>query len=268
MDRYIVIGNPVEHSLSPEIHRAFAEQTQQDLEYATLFAPQDAFVSRITGFFDAGGRGANVTVPFKTEAHSWVDARDASAATTGAVNTIARDGELSVGYNTDGLGLIADLNALGIDVAGSRLLMLGAGGAARGVLGPLLAAGVADMVVANRTVTRAETLVTAFEGGTVNACGLEAVTGPFDVIINGTSAGLSGEAALIAPAAVQGAICYDLLYARDGATPFCDWAHAAGAARVVDGLGMLVEQAAAAFAIWRGVTPDARTVLAALRGYT
>lgn len=265
MDRYVVIGNPVEHSLSPDIHRAFAEQTDQTIEYAKLFAPRGEFAPTLDAFFDAGGCGANVTLPFKAEAHAWVDRRDVSARTSGAVNTIARDGGATVGYNTDGLGLLADLNALAIDVAGSRLLLLGAGGAARGVIGPLLAAGVDDLVVANRTVARAETLVAELANGAARACGLAAVMGPFDVVINSTSAGLTGEGELIAPAVVRGALCYDLLYARGESTPFCAWANAAGARETVDGLGMLVEQAAYAFAIWRGVSPDARAVLAALR---
>lgn len=265
MDRYVVVGNPIEHSLSPDIHRAFAQQTGQTLEYAKLFAPRGEFAATLDAFFDAGGCGANVTLPFKAEAHAWVDRLDVSAQMSGAVNTIARDGDATIGHNTDGLGLLADLDAHGVDLVGRRLLLLGAGGASRGILGPLLAAGVRNVVVANRTVARAETLVAELASGAVSACSLRTVAGPFDIVINSTSAGLAGEGELIAPEAVQGALCYDLSYARGEATPFCAWANAAGAREVVDGLGMLVEQAAYAFAIWRGVSPDARTVLAALR---
>ena len=264
-DRYVVIGNPVEHSLSPEIHHAFAEQTGQALEYGKLLAPPNEFAETLNAFFAQGGRGANVTLPFKAEAHAWVDKHDPQADTSGAVNTIAREDGAWVGYNTDGLGLLADLEALEIDLEGRRALLIGAGGAARGIIRPLLSAGLESMVVANRTVARAEMLVAAVGHSAASACDLASVAGPFDVVINSTSAGLTGDGNLIAPAAVEDAICYDLLYGRDRVTPFCAWAAAAGASRTVDGLGMLVEQAAAAFAIWRGVFPDARAVLATLQ---
>ena len=264
MDRYAVIGNPVAHSLSPEIHHAFAAQTGQRLRYGKLRAAADGFRDTAESFFAAGGRGLNVTLPFKGDAFEWVHEARGAALHSEAVNTIALEVGRAAGYNTDGEGLVGDLAALGVDLKGSAVLVLGAGGAVRGVVPALLEAGARRLVIANRTVARAEALAARHQGN-VESAALDAVTPGFDVVINGTSAGLTGRGALIDERVARQAVCYDMLYSRDGATPFLAWAGAAGASTVADGLGMLVEQAAAAFAIWRGVRPDSRAVLRALR---
>ena len=267
MDSYAVVGNPVAHSLSPEIHHAFAEQTGQRLRYEMLWAPHDGFRQAAEGFFAGGGRGLNVTLPFKGEAFGWVAVARAAASRSGAVNTICLEEGATAGYNTDGEGLVSDLGALGIELPGRRLLLLGAGGAVQGVVPALVAAGAARVVVANRTAARAEALAARYPAAVASAP-LHALEPGFDVVINGTSAGLQGQGALIDSRIARGTACYDMLYARDGDTPFCRWAKAAGAASVADGLGMLVEQAGAAFAIWRGVRPDTREVLRRLRRAT
>ncbi len=264
MDRYAVIGNPVTHSLSPRIHHAFAEQTGQRLCYEKLLAPVAGFRETAESFFASGGLGLNVTLPFKAEAFAWVATAQCAAARAGAVNTIALEDGRAVGYNTDGDGIVNDLRALGVGLAGGRVLLIGAGGAVRGVVPALLDAGAARLVLANRTVARAQALA-AEHPANVQSAALDGLTPGFDVVINGTSAGLRGQGALIDPRVVRGSACYDMLYARDGDTPFCRWARQAGAAQVSDGLGMLVEQAGAAFAIWRGVRPDTREVLQGLR---
>ncbi len=272
MDRYAVIGHPVEHSLSPQIHRLFAQQTGQQLSYDKLPAPVDGFRQVAEAFFAAGGKGLNVTVPFKSLAAEWVDTRDPAAAAAAAVNTIALESGRRVGYNTDGVGLTVDLcRNHGCAIAGKDLLVLGAGGAIKGILRPLLALQPRSLTIANRTAAKARRLIDELhaDGFTValDSCGLDALRGRYDVVVNGTSAGLSGEGALIAESAVRGAFCYDLLYSAHAGvpTPFCRWAEQAGAAQVSDGLGMLVEQAAEAFFIWRAVRPATGPVLAELR---
>ena len=264
MDRYAVIGNPVAHSLSPEIHHAFAAQTGERLHYEKLPAPKDRFRQVAETFFAAGGRGLNVTLPFKTEAFGWVGEALGMAAVAGTVNTIKHENDRAQGFNTDGEGLVADLCALGVELAGRDLLVLGAGGAVQGVLPSLIDAGAGRVVIANRTAAKADALADRHPGR-VESRLLEALEPEFDLVINGTSAGLRGADALIDGRIVRDAACYDLLYARDGATPFCRWAKRAGAATVADGLGMLVEQAGAAFSIWRGIQPDTRAVLERLR---
>lgn len=264
MDRYAVIGNPVAHSLSPEIHRAFAEQTGQRLSYEKLTAPAGGFREAADSFFATGGLGLNVTLPFKGDAFDWVSEARGAAARAEAVNTIALMNGGWAGYNTDGEGLLGDLRALGVELAGRSLLVIGAGGAVRGVLPALVDAGTGRIVVANRTVSRAQAIAARYPAK-VESAALDDLTPGFDVVINGTSAGLDGQGALIDERIARDAVCYDMLYARDGATPFCGWAAEAGASAVADGLGMLVEQAAAAFAIWRGVRPDTREVLEELR---
>lgn len=264
MDLYAVVGNPIAHSLSPQIHSAFAAQTGERLRYDKLLVSKDGFATAAAEFFASGGRGLNVTLPFKGDACRWVMAADPSAAKCGAVNTIALDGGTTRGFNTDGLGLVRDLQAQGIAVAGRNLLLIGAGGAVRGILGALIAAGADFVQIANRTFAKAVDLA-ARHPGKARASTLQNVEGRFDLIINGVSAGLQGEGGLVAPEVAQGAVCYDLLYSRDGRTPFCQWAQRAGAAWVCDGLGMLVEQAAEAFVIWRGSRPETPPVLRALR---
>ena len=270
MDRYAVIGNPIEHSRSPEIHRLFAQQTGQALTYERILAPLDGFSRTAEEFFGTGGRGLNVTVPFKLEAAGWVDELDAGARFAGAVNTIRLGpGERRQGFNTDGPGLVADLRRRLGNRHSLDILLLGAGGAARGVVRPLMEALAQRLVIANRTADRARAIAAELKaelpGSRVESCGLEAITGRFDLVINATSAGLEDQPPAIAAEVVKGALCYDMVYG--GETAFCRWALKAGAHAAVDGLGMLVEQAAYAFELWRGVRPDPEPVLAALRGH-
>jgi shikimate dehydrogenase len=260
-DRYVVIGNPVAHSQSPRIHALFAAATGQDMRYETLLAPLDGFAATVRDFAAAGGRGANVTVPFKEEAFRLATRLSERARAAGAVNTLTFAGAEILGDNTDGAGLVRDLTKnLGLVVAGKRVLLLGAGGAARGVILPLLGERPAQLVIANRTVDKALALAKAFPGCT--GCGLDALEGrEFDLVINATSIGLSGAVPprlTFAP----GALAYDMVYGKD--TDFLHQARAAGAA-TADGLGMLVEQAAEAFKLWRGVRPETAAVLAELR---
>lgn len=264
-DRYAVIGNPVAHSKSPQIHAAFARATGEDLSYERLLAPLDAFGATVAAFRAAGGRGANVTLPFKGEAFEICDKTSPRAASTGAVNTLRFDDGAIYGDNTDGTGLARDIVFnLAIGLRGKRVLMLGAGGAARGVIPSLLDERPALLMVANRTLARAQDLERRFKGAF--ACSVPALGGrSFDVVINATSAGLAGEvpelpAGLFAPAA----LAYDMMYG-DAETPFMRLAREAGAAHCADGLGMLVEQAAESFFLWRGVRPATGPVLADLR---
>jgi len=262
-DRYAVIGHPVAHSKSPWIHAQFARATGEDLSYEAIDAPPEGFVAQVEKFRAAGGKGLNVTLPFKAQAFRYCAGTTARAAAAQAVNTLVLDREQPFGDNTDGVGLVRDLSAnLGRGLAGARVLLLGAGGAAQGVLTPLAEAGAAAIVVANRTVARAQALAARVPGAV--ACGFDALTGrAFDLVVNATSAGLSGELPRLPPGLFRpGALAYDMLYGRD--TEFLAMARAAGAA-TSDGLGMLVEQAAESFLVWRGVRPDTRAVLAALR---
>ena len=267
-DRYGVFGHPVAHSKSPAIHAAFAAQCGHDLSYEAILAPLDGFADSLCAFVAAGGRGANVTVPFKEEACRLATRLTPRAAQAGAVNTLAFDSSGMLGDNTDGAGLLRDLsNNLGCRITGQRLLLLGAGGAARGVVGPLLEARPAALVIANRTAARAADLAERFAGrGPLRACGYPDLAGEsFDLVINATSASLGGETPCL-PERVfaSGSLAYDMMYGR-GETPFLLLARAQGAARLADGLGMLVEQAAEAFRFWRGVLPDSAPVLAMLR---
>jgi shikimate dehydrogenase len=265
-DRYIVIGHPVAHSLSPGIHAAFARATGQDMSYDRLLAPLDGFAQTVARFRADGGKGANVTVPFKEEAFRLADSLSERARGAGAVNTLRCDAQGLFGDNTDGAGLVADLgHNLQLEMAGRRILLLGAGGAARGVLQPLLEQQPLGLVIANRTRERAQAL--AAVSPLLHGCGFDelAAMPAFDIVINATSASLSGEALplpdrLFAP----GALAYDMMYGK-GETAFLAWARRHGAARTADGLGMLVEQAAEAFFLWRGVRPDTAPVLAMLR---
>ncbi len=267
-DRYAVMGNPVDHSKSPEIHHMFARQTGEAIQYDRILVPLDGFEAAVRDFFADGGRGLNITVPFKEQAWALADRRAPRAERAGAVNTLyMADGEL-VGDNTDGTGLVRDLRVShGVALAGRRVLLLGAGGAVRGLLPVLQGEAPAEVVIANRTVARAEALVELFaDGGRLSGVAFDALRGPFDVVINGTSAGLSGELPpLPADLLAEGAACYDMVYG-DGPTVFERWAQAHGAAVALDGLGMLVEQAAESFLLWRGVRPETAPVIAALRG--
>ena len=272
-DLYCVFGNPIAHSKSPAIHTAFAAATGQDLAYEARLAPLDGFAASVADFRAAGGRGANVTVPFKEEAFRLCDRRSARAELAGAVNTLILDGKEIVGDNTDGAGLVRDIVAnLGINLAGKRLLLLGAGGAARGVIEPLLGERPQSLTIANRSADKAELLAEIFQNAasTVNATvdggNYEKLAGrSFDAVINATSASLAG-ASLPLPAGVfaPDSLAYDMMYGK-GDTPFLALARREGAGRVADGLGMLIEQAAEAFRLWRGVRPDTAAVLAGLR---
>lgn len=263
-DRYAVIGHPIAHSRSPRIHAAFAAATGQRLAYDRIDAAPEAFEGVVRDFFDDGGRGLNVTLPHKEAAARLADRLTGRARLAGAVNTLARqpDGTL-LGDNTDGAGLMADLARLGIAVRGARVLVLGAGGATRGILGPMLEAQPATLVVANRAAARATALTAEFAAvrGTVLGCGYDALAaqtaaGPFDLVIHATSLGLQGEAPSLPHGIVgPGSVAYDLGYGA-GDTPFVRWARAQGVIRAEQGLGMLIEQAAESFLLWRGVRPD------------
>lgn len=262
-DRYAVIGHPVAHSKSPLIHAAFASQTGQHIEYGRILAPLDGFAETVLRFRTEGGRGANVTVPFKQEAFRLATHLSARATDAEAVNTLTFDGAAIMGDNTDGTGLVHDiLQNVGADIIGRRLLLMGAGGAARGVIRPLLEQGPAALVVANRSVDKAVALQQHF--GDIEASGYAALAGrEFDIVINATSSGLSDEMPdLPVTVFAPGALAYDMMYGRE--TPFMRFARAQGA-HVADGLGMLVEQAAESFFIWRGVRPDTRPVIAQMR---
>lgn len=265
-DHYAVFGNPIAHSKSPLIHASFARQTRQDMDYTALLAPLDGFAECVTAFRAGGGAGANVTVPFKEQAYALAARRTPRAEAAGAVNTLHFQGAEVLGDNTDGAGLIADLTRnLGVDLAGRRILLMGAGGAARGVVLPLLACGPAVLFIANRTAGRAVDLAARFrDDGPVRGGGYEALTDmTYDIVINATAASLAGELpALPDGIFAAGALAYDMMYGRD--TPFLQLARQAGA-RTADGLGMLVEQAAEAFFLWRGVRPDTAPVIAMLR---
>jgi len=261
-DRYAIIGNPVAHSQSPQIHAEFARATGQDIDYARLEAPLDAFAQTVERWRSEGGKGLNVTLPFKHQAYRLCTQVSARARVAQAVNTMRFHD--SFGDNTDGVGLVRDLSQnLGLALGGKSVLLLGAGGAAQGVVGALREAGVARLVVANRTVSRAKGLAERFPG--TLACGYEALaTERFDVVVNATSASLGGEAPPVPAEVLKSAtLAYDMVYGRD--TPFLAAARRAGA-RACDGLGMLVEQAAESFFIWRGVRPATRPVLEKLRG--
>ena len=262
-DRYAVFGHPIAHSKSPQIHAAFARQTGEDVVYEARLAPLDGFADSVAQFIAAGGRGANVTVPFKEEAFKLANRLSPRAQRAGAVNTLVFDVEGIAGDNTDGAGLVADLTRnLNRSLAGKRILLLGAGGAARGVIEPLLEQQPAALVIANRTLSRAQELAELFGHG-ITACSFDAADAPFDIVINATAASLAGELPpLSSRIFTPNTLAYDMMYGRD--TPFLSFARTHGAA-TADGLGMLVEQAAEAFYVWRGVRPDTAPVIAALR---
>lgn len=268
-DRYCVFGNPIAHSKSPDIHAAYAAQTGHAVQYEKRLAPVDGFAAAVHAFIAEGGKGANVTVPFKLEAVKVANALTIRAQAAGAVNTLHFTEDGIIGDNTDGAGLVADIvgNA-GMPIGGRRVLLLGAGGAARGVVLPILEHRPAQLVIANRTVSTAQALADQFAAlggdGVVSACGYLEIDGAFDLVINATAASLSSELPPV-PATVfaPGALALDMMYGKEP-TVFLQFAASHGAA-VRDGLGMLVEQAAEAFAVWRGVHPDTAPVLQSLR---
>ena len=271
-DRYAVIGNPIAHSKSPFIHARFAEQTGEPVEYGRLLAPLDAFVDHVRAFIAEGGRGLNVTVPFKLEAHALADTLSPRAAAAGAVNTLSFDGGRIVGDNTDGVGLVRDIeHNLGVSLKDARVLLLGAGGAARGVVLPILERGPRSLAIVNRTAAKADALVEQFaaaaeaarcelSGGGARSVGARR----YDVVVNATAGSLDAALPECDDSAFgEGTLAYDMMY---GAQPTVFMRHGeALGARTADGLGMLVEQAAESFFVWRGVRPDGAPVLAALR---
>ena len=257
-----MFGNPIGHSKSPLIHRWFAEQTAQDLQYDAILAPVDGFADSWQQFVAAGGRGANVTVPFKEQAFTLAQVVSERAQQAGAVNTLYIDSSGNLcGDNTDGVGLVADLQRLGTTLAGAKVLLLGAGGASRGVIGPLLAAGVAQLHIANRTADKAQRVAALF-GGKVSASGYADIPPEhWQLIINATSSGLSQQRPDLDISHLSACeLAYDMMYGKEP-TAFLAWCQQAKVPVCADGLGMLVAQAAQSFAIWRGVTPDVSAVL-------
>jgi shikimate dehydrogenase len=267
-DLYAVIGNPIAQSQSPRIHAEFARQLRQDLRYEAMLAPRDGFAAAVAAFRAGGGKGMNVTVPFKLEAFALATERTERAERAGAVNTLKFDGKAILGDNTDGPGLIWDIGErLGCAVRDKRVLLMGAGGAAHGVMLPLLKQSPALVVVANRTVGKAIEIELHFTPfGNVRGGDYSSLAGQqFDLVINATSASLAGEVPPVPPTVfAHGSLAYDMVYANEP-TRFLAYAHEHGAARLADGLGMLVAQAAESFLLWRGLRPDVEPVLALLR---
>ncbi|MCX7692126.1 shikimate dehydrogenase [Tepidimonas taiwanensis] len=273
MDRYAVIGHPIGHSKSPLIHALFAAATGQALEYTAIEAPLDGFAATVDTFRAAGGRGVNVTVPFKLEACAYATEVSERARIAGAANALAFDGTHCRADNFDGVGLVRDIvTNLRHPIAGKRVLMLGAGGAARGALQPLLAAGPTELFIANRSAAKAAELANAFHAlglgaGVLAGGGWDdlAARGAYDIVINATSASLTAEPLPLPPGVFgHDTLAYDMVYGK-GLTPFLRQARDAGAGRLADGLGMLVEQAAETFAWWRGVRPTTLPVIERLR---
>jgi len=266
-ENYAVFGNPIAHSKSPFIHQQFAQLLNIDHSYGRVLAPVDNFVNTLNTFFAEGGKGANITVPFKEEAFARADELTERASLAGAVNTLKRleDGRL-LGDNTDGIGLLSDLQRLSFIHPGSRILLIGAGGASRGVLLPLLSMDCAVTIV-NRTASRAEELAQVFSHtGSVQAVGMDELEHyEFDLIINATSSGISGDVPAIPASVIHASVsCYDMFYQK-GMTPFLSWCVQQGARRYADGLGMLVGQAAHAVLLWHGVLPEVEPVIKKLQ---
>ena len=267
MDKYLVVGNPIAHSKSPDIHAEFARLTQQDISYERFLGDLESFEVQIKDFFEQGGKGFNVTVPFKERAFALCDVLSSRAKTAGAVNTLLQNqnGEI-YGDNTDGIGMVRDITVNNSQsMEGKRILVLGAGGAVRGILEPVLSQKPSELVIANRTLSKAQTLIDIFgpedfpETKRV-AMGFAEVEGEFDMIINGTSASLSGDLPPIPETVIGNTTwCYDMMYAKEP-TVFLSWAQGLGA-QGCDGLGMLVEQAAEDFTLWRNKRPDTQALI-------
>jgi len=268
-DLYAVFGNPIAHSKSPQLHAEFARQTGENLRYEAILAPTDGFAQALAQFRERGGKGANVTLPFKLEAFGLASSRTERAEAAGAVNTLSFEGERLIGDNTDGAGLVRDIeHNLGYALRGKHVLVLGAGGAARGALLPLLAAQPAVVAIAARKAADAQALQARFGAhGEMHAGEYQRYRAlQFDVVINATSASLSNELPPIAAGVfARGSLAYDMVYGKGGSTCFLDFARRHGAAVTADGIGMLVEQAAEAFLLWRGVRPDAGAAIRRFR---
>jgi shikimate dehydrogenase len=268
-DHYAVIGFPIQHSWSPFIHGMFAKQTEQAMTYSRMEIAPENLADETARFFANGGRGLNITVPHKQAACLLTRYRTPRAEIAGAVNTIAAQSDGLLGDNTDGAGLLADLtHNLGLELQDTRILLLGAGGAARGVLGPLLSAAPEYLEISNRDGNRAIELAKEFSAlGEIRGCGFDAITntGHFDLVLNATSASLQETIPPIPPAVIgPTTLCYDMAYGK-GDTSFTRWAKNAGAGRAETGWGMLVEQAAESFFLWRGIKPDTKPVLEAVK---
>ncbi|HED52131.1 MAG TPA: shikimate dehydrogenase [Gammaproteobacteria bacterium] len=267
VDRYAVMGNPIAHSKSPRIHRLFAEQTGQRLHYDAILVPEDGFADAVAAFlFNDSGKGLNITVPFKQQAWQLAGRLSERAELAGAVNTLIPEDDTLYGDNTDGAGLVRDLtHNHSVVLKNKRILMLGAGGAARGVVLPLLEQQPSSLHIANRTVSRARELVERFaDYGELSASGFDALHGNFDIVINATAAGLGGEVPPLPDGIIdEHSLCYDMMYASEP-TAFVRYCNEHHAAQAIDGLGMLVEQAAESFYLWRGVRPDTQPVIEAL----
>ena len=266
MEAFAVFGNPIQHSKSPSIHQRFAEQLKIEHPYGRVLAPVDAFTETLEAFIAAGGRGANITVPFKEQAFARADELTERAALAGAVNTLKRldDGRL-LGDNTDGVGLVSDLERLALIRPGDRILLIGAGGAARGVIAPLLELNT-QVTITNRTFAKAQALAAVFSQGSVQALEMEQLDGEhFDLLINATSSGINGDIPELPVSLLSPSVrCYDMFY-QQGLTPFLAWAVEHGVTEYADGLGMLVGQAAHAVLLWHGVLPEIAPVIAALQ---
>ena len=272
MDRYCVIGNPIEHSLSPQIHQEFAAQTGELLTYEKVKVELTGFADFLKDFANSGGKGLNITVPFKVEAFNGATQLHELADIANAVNTLSLEGAEIIGFNTDGLGFIRDLTQRhGVQLAGKSVLVLGAGGACRGIIEPLLSTNPAKVTIANRTIANAQALCELFSGrhrhNSLSCVDLsvlaEGDAGTYDLVVNTTSLGLSANGITLPASLAQGSFCYDMSYGDKAA--FARWAKEQGALNSVDGLGMLVEQAAESFNIWRGVRPRTDEIYQSLR---
>jgi len=269
MDRYAVVGNPIAQSKSPQIHEAFARATQQAMTYERLLAPMGGFADVAEAFAREGGKGLNITAPFKLDALAVAHTASERAQAAGACNTLRRDGDRWYAENTDGAGLVRDLTVnLGVSLEDCDVLLLGAGGAARGILLPMFAQRPRSLVISNRTIEKADALCAQFSArGPMSAVAPDRLAGrTFDVVINATSGGLKGGSAWPWPSGLfrTGAFAYDMIYA-DTPTPFMQWARGQAVTRAADGIGMLIEQAAESFLLWRGVRPDTAPVFRLLR---
>ncbi len=267
-DQYAVMGNPISHSKSPYIHTLFAQQNQQDLQYSAIEVALNGFSQAVKSFTAKEGRGLNITVPFKQQAWELVDSHSDRAIRAQAVNTIIINSDNSLtGDNTDGLGMLVDISKNhSINIQGLEVLVIGAGGAVRGILEPLIKANPKSITIVNRTITRAQELALNFSDlTTINAINFEQLGGSYDLVINGTSASLAGELPPLPDQLLKpGACCYDMMYS-DQHTVFVQWALTHGATTALDGLGMLVEQAAESFQLWRGIRPNTVDIISALR---
>lgn len=264
--QYCVFGNPIKQSRSPWIHQQFASQLNIDIDYQAKLAPEDGFAEAFKAFVAAGGEGANVTAPFKEQAWQLCDRLSATAKTSGAVNTLYLEGDKLCGDNTDGFGLVADLHRQQVQLNDAKILLLGAGGAARGVIPALLSENPKSLTIANRTASKAHNLQNHFSDSRILACGFDELqAGSFDVIINATSAGLAQQRPDVSSSIIgANTICYDMVY-QAKPTGFMTWCHDHGARQCIDGLGMLVGQAAKSFSIWFGTMPDIDPVIEELR---